>query len=422
MTVKLSTISIILLVLAGLSAGLIYYVNTSVKAYEWSLKADKYIALNLNKNKGIKHHALILSRFILKFHPRPDYVEYVKSDKEAGITSATAIQFDLSAITSKIIRINNTEQLQRAFHQATAGDILLLSAGQYLLKGKRFQLKNPGTVAQPIRLMAESFGTVNIQMDSLEGLYLDQPFWVIRNLIFEGICQSDNSCEHAIHLTGNADNIFISNNRFINFNAHIKSNGKRQHFPDHVTISGNDFYNQSARNTNNPVTPIDVVGGNDWVIENNFIADFALQQRGKFTVTYGAFLKGGGERGKISNNVVNCAWKLPHQSFLDIRIGLSLGGGGTGGAFYRKAGGNFEHNDGIIENNLIINCSNDVGIYLNKAAKSEVNNNILLNTLGIDIRFNTSTATLENNQYQGRIKARDGSFTRLKNNVLLPLQ
>lgn len=400
----------------------IYTVNSSVFIYEFGLKANKYVALNIDQNWGVKKKLLESAEFFLQAYPHPDTVIYAKSDSEVGIQHTLSQQYDVTENPARIIRVNNVSQLISQFSLAKAGDTIVVEPGQYALKGKRFKLKNAGTSTQKITLMAESFGSVFLQLDSVEGLYLTQAHWSIHNLIFKGMCQQDNNCEHAIHLSGDADNIEISHNRFINFNAHIKSNGHNNRFPDNVSIRGNDFYNQSPRNTTNPVTPIDVVGGNDWLIAYNFIADFALKTRDKFTVSYGAFLKGAGQRGKIVGNVVNCAWNVPHQSFLDIRIGLSLGGGGTGGAFCQDASCGYEHQYGVIENNLILNCQNDVSIYLNKAPGSKIKNNILLNSLGIDARFAITTATLKNNQYQGRIKARDGAWIRDINNNNIALK
>jgi len=411
----------ILLTVSIISVWLAYLISQSSEAYELGLKANKYVELNLNKNWGIRKKALEFSTLLLSYYPHPEYVKYGKPDKEVGIESRYSPKLSSITAYSNIIAINTTKQLIGAFRKAKAGDVILLSAGTYHMQGKRFKLKNSGTAERPILLMAESFGEVILKMDSLEGLYLDQANWSISNLIFEGVCKSHSKCEHAIHLSGDADNVEISHNRFINFNAHIKSNGKNYYFPDHVRISGNDFYNNSARNTTNSVTPIDVVGGDDWVIENNFIADFALKKQGKFTVAYGAFLKGGGKRGKFVNNVVNCAWKLPHQSYLDIRIGLSLGGGGTNGKFCPEKKCDFEHSQGIIENNLILNCRNDVGIYLNKAQDSLVKQNTLLNTLGIDARFSASTVMIEDNQFHGRIKTRNGARISATNNTSLGL-
>jgi len=399
-----------------LFSAVIYALNSSVFIYEFGLKANKYVDLNVEKNRGLKKTALEITRFFLQLHPRPKSILYHKTDTEVGSKHSPRRVHVPASNPKPISRVNNVAQLIAQFSLAKAGDTIVIAPGHYVLTGKRFKLKNGGTAGQKITLMAESFGTVFLQLDSVEGLYLAQPHWSIHNLIFEGVCQYDNNCEHAIHLTRDADHVEIINNRFINFNAHIKSNGVNMSFPDNVTISGNDFYNQSPRNTNNPVTPIDVVGGNDWLIAYNFIADFALKQGDKFTASYGAFLKGSGQRGEIVGNVVNCAWNVPHQSFLDIRIGLSLGGGGTGGAYCQDAACDYEHKDGVIENNLVLNCQNDVSIYLNKAPGSKVKDNVLLNSLGIDARFAITTATIENNQYQGRIKARNGAWIRDINN------
>jgi nitrous oxidase accessory protein NosD len=399
----------------------IYGLNSSVFIYELGLKANKYVALNVDQNWGVREKLLKTARYIFQFAPHPNTVEYPKIDTEVGIQHASPHRQQALTLTEHVVQVDNAAQLVAQFSSAKAGDTIVIEPGNYLLKDKRFKLKNAGTSSQKITLMAETFGTVTLQLDSLEGLYLAQPYWSIHNLILAGICKSDSNCEHAIHLTGDADNVEISNNRFINFNAHIKSNGVRKNFPDNVMVSGNDFYNEWPRNTKNPVTPIDVVGGNDWLISNNFIADFAIKKHDKFTVSYGAFLKGSGQRGRISGNVVNCAWHIPHQSFKDIRIGLSLGGGGTGGAFCQQTGCDYEHNKGVIENNRILNCQNDVSIYLNKASGSEVKGNIILNSLGIDARFSSTSAIIENNQYQGRIKARDGARVSEINNTKLSL-
>lgn len=409
---------VLIVVIFGL---VVYGLNTSVFVYELGLKANKYVALNVGQNWGVRKKALQISVFFLQYSPHPQSIPYTRGSTDVGNQKAPTKAYKLIGNPAHIRSVTNVPELLEQFNEAEPGDTILIKPGDYLLKGKRFKLKNAGTSSQKITLIAESFGTVTLQFDSLEGLYLSQAHWSIHNLIFKGVCQKDNNCEHAIHLSGDADHIEISNNRFINFNAHIKSNGLKNAFPDNVTISGNDFYNESPRNTKRPVTPIDVVGGNDWLISNNFIADFAIKKSNKFTVSYGAFLKGSGQRGRISDNVVNCAWHIPHQSFLDIRIGLSLGGGGTGGAFCQLAGCDYEHNQGVIDNNLILNCQNDVSIYLNKAQGSEITNNKLLNSLGIDARFSSTTATLENNQYQGRIKARDGALVKDVNNTKLSL-
>jgi len=40
-------------------------------------------------------------------------------------------------------------------------------------------------------------------------------------------------------------------------------------------VQGNSLFNSTVRDTDEPVTPIDVVGASGWVVRDNLIADFA---------------------------------------------------------------------------------------------------------------------------------------------------
>jgi hypothetical protein len=57
-----------------------------------------------------------------------------------------------------------------------------------------------------------------------------------------------------------------------------------------------------------------------------------------------------------------------------------------------------------------MHCSKDVGIYLNKAHDTRIMNNTLYDTLGIDVRFQQSSAYIANNILMGRINARNGGI------------
>lgn len=71
-----------------------------------------------------------------------------------------------------------------------------------------------------------------------------------------------------------------------------------------------------------------------------------------------------------------------------------------------------------MRNNVILNCSQDVGIYLNRSADTHIYNNLLYNNLGIDVRFETSTASITNNLIAGRVRARDGGSYEEHNNLI----
>ena len=66
-----------------------------------------------------------------------------------------------------------------------------------------------------------------------------------------------------------------------------------------------------------------------------------------------------------------------------------------------------------------MNCPKDVGIYLNRSKDTTIINNGIYNTLGVDVRFPTSSAFLANNIIDGRIKERDGGQSTAENNLIL---
>ncbi|GGD75221.1 chondroitinase-B domain-containing protein [Lacimicrobium alkaliphilum] len=403
---------------------LLWFARSTTFAYEYGIKAQQYVTMNIPKNWGVRKSFLKFADSILQWRPVPDRVEFDRARSPAG----ASVDYKRSSLflpsTDNVLHVTDSQELVQALRDAKAGQLILLAPGHYLVEQRTIRIGHSGEPGFPVTLAAEQPGQAEIRLNSLEGLYINKPYWVIKNLTFRGVCRRHSACEHALHLTGKADHIVIENNRFIDFNAHLKSNGRTSggtlHFPDNVTVRHNDFYNNSIRESRNPASPIDVVGGNNWLIEGNYIADFSRTVRGKPSVVYGAYLKGGGKDGVIRNNVINCAWKLPHQSVLDLRVALSLGNGGTGKRFCQSKDCAYEHKGGIIEQNLLLNCSNDVAIYLNKATQTRIHNNVLLNTLGLDARFAATDVVLENNLIQGRIKARDDARVESYGDETLP--
>jgi hypothetical protein len=115
-----------------------------------------------------------------------------------------------------------------------------------------------------------------------------------------------------------------------------------------VLVERNTFRDTRARNTANPVTKIDVVGGRRWIVRANTLADFA--KGGGDHVSYGAFLKGNSRDGLFERNLVRCAWSTSGGT----RIGLSLGGGGSGPPGICEDGTcQPEHQGGTLRNNLL---------------------------------------------------------------------
>ncbi|MEW6990611.1 chondroitinase-B domain-containing protein [Colwelliaceae bacterium 6441] len=304
------------------------------------------------------------------------------------------------------VYVNSMTELLRAIELAKPGDDIIIAPGHYFLKQSRVYLTQSGSQYQPIRIRAEIYGDVTIDFSSYEGLVIQGNYLSVENLKINGTCKKHLSCEHAIHIAG-GQNIVIRNNEIRNFNSIIKANGRgkanKRLYPDNVLIEHNSFYNESPRKTHTAVTLIDVVAGNDWLVRKNFIA--GNSKDGSDRTSYAAFLKGNSSRGLFEQNIVDCDRNLIQDG--STRIGLSFGGGGTGEAFCRDGNCQAEHREGVMRNNLILNCQRDVGVYFNKASNTQFIHNTVINNLGVDVRFSTSDVFSRANLTTSAIRERD---------------
>ena len=225
-----------------------------------------------------------------------------------------------------------------------------------------------------------------------------------------------DDCEHALHIVGKAQHAVIRNNVFRDFNAAIKVNGHANDYPDGGILESNTFYNTTARNTTAAATPIDIVATNDWLISENFIFD--IQKSAGDRVSYAAFAKGNASGTIFERNLVICEANV--KGGQHTAIGLSLGGGGTGSGFFRSDIETIEHARGAIRNNIIMHCPNDVGVYINNSDETLVENNIIYNTVGVDVRYSKSNVIVRNNVISGRVRERDGGKVTLENNLIKP--
>lgn len=304
----------------------------------------------------------------------------------------------------------NVTEFKSRVANAVAGDLIVLRPGTYVISGK-VSFTKAGTPTNPIEVKAES-GVV-IQSTTAEMFAVSAPHWRFTNLSIEGKCSTYSTCDHAFHLTGGAHSFQLKGSTLRNFNAHIKSNGVNGVYPSTILIESNHFYNTFARNVG-VVTPIDVVGGSDWIIRGNIIADF--HKSGGNYISYGAFLKGESKNGLMENNLIACKRDVAPPAGA-IHVGLSFGGGLTGDAYCAGGKCDYEHYNGTMRNNVIVNCS-DVGIDLNRAQNSKLVHNTLVYTRGINIRGTNATGTKIYNNVTSGISRRDGMTYTGTNNLI----
>lgn len=337
----------------------------------------------------------------------PDYTFETRSLDDWAGGAGVLMQSSVVDVTENRVVVGSAKQFVSALRSAKEGDTIVLAKGTYRLNQKRIPIGHAGTSKRPVRVTAEKIGDVVLQLNSLEGFYVNQPYWVFENLKIEGVCKTDSQCEHAFHITGGGHHFTARNNIISDFNAHFKVNGSKVNgtysYPDSGLLEKNNLYNSWVRDTSNSVTLIDSVAVNDWVVRGNFIADIVKGKGNK--VSYAAFFKGYGSDNVFEQNLIVCQFNLNSKG--GAQVGLSFGGGGTAKKNCRDDSCAVEHLRGTIRNNIIMNC-NDVGVYLNQASQTEVYNNTLINTLGIDVRFAKSTAVVANNILSGRIKLRNG--------------
>jgi len=314
------------------------------------------------------------------------------------------------------IMVSDANDARRALGDAHAVDVITFLPGRYRFTGKGLPARGAGRADAPIVVRALSPGSVKLEFDMVEGFLVDAPYWRFENLAIEGVCSDDNYCEHAFHIVGGAMHFAAVNNTISNFNAHFKINGDNGRFPDGGLIESNTLSNSRGRRTGNPVTPIDLVAASGWTVRHNIISDFIKEQGDQ--VSYGGFFKGAGMQNLFESNLVWCEHKL--QSRPGQRVGLSLGGGGTGKPYCRDQRCIAEQERGEVRANLIVACS-DVGIYLNNAAASIVNDNTLLDTAGIDVRFAGTSADVDGNLVDGAIRSRNGAVLREGDNRTTPV-
>ena len=307
--------------------------------------------------------------------------------------------------------VSDSAGLARAFATAQSGQVITLLPGSYRIR-RTLEATRPGQAGAPIVVRAEQAGSARLEIEVLEGIRVSAPHWRFENLTLQGVCRRDDDCEHAFHVVGKAEYFVARNNLLLDFNAHIKINGSKGRFPDHGLFDSNTLRNEHVRDTTRPVTPIDLVTASNWTIRHNLISDF-IKGRGNRT-SYGAFAKGGGGNNLLEQNVVICEDRL--RGAPGSRVGLSLGGGGTGKRYCRDGKCITEQDGSTLRANLIAACSDD-GIYLNAAAQSKILHNTLVDTGGISVRFPASSADVEGNLVDGIIRARDGGLLRETDNL-----
>lgn len=319
---------------------------------------------------------------------------------------------DAVSDTGLVVRVNTAEGIAGALLEARPGTHIVIEPGQYAF-AKTLRLGFDGQALSPIVLSAIRPGSVRLEFSQVSGIQVDRPYWVFENLRIQGVCKSDQACEHAFHVVGRGANATLRNNHLQDFNAHIKVNGLDGNWPDRGLVAFNTLTNTRTRQTDRPVVMLDIVGAHHWKVQDNLVTNFAKGLGNR--VSYGLFMKGASEGGRIERNLVICS--PTDISRPGVRVGISFGGGGTDPGVCRRNGcREHEHRQGLGANNIVAHC-NDAGMDVNRAQDIILTHNTLINTSGFSMRHTPARARLIGNLYEGNTLARDGAIFEAEMNL-----
>jgi hypothetical protein len=308
------------------------------------------------------------------------------------------------------IPVRSVDDLRAAMLSAGPGDVIELAPGSYALTGK-LVTGQAGRDRRPITVRAATPRAAELRATTLVAIEVNQPYWVFENLSIVGACAADGDCEHAFHVFGPATATVIRNNYLVDFNAHLKINGTPGKFPDLGLVQFNTLLNTHKRDTTSPVTPVDLVAASGWVVADNLVSNF-IKAHGD-GISYGIFMKGAGRDGRIERNLVICTSQDIAQAGSRVgtgaRVGISVGGGGTGPAFCRDGECRYEHAQAVVANNVVAHC-NDSSIDVNRSENIVIAHNTLINTGWIDLRNSPSSAAVYGNWMEGRLRVRRGAW------------
>lgn len=326
--------------------------------------------------------------------------------KIAALIAAFVLAGTLPA-AARVVPVKDTGGLAAAVRAAKPGDEIVLAPGTYSL-GSMLRVEAEGSPSHPIVVRGAQPGKVVIRSSAVVAFWVTGAYWHFSDLEVRGVCSDDSQCEHAFHVVGQADHFSLTGSRLIDFNAQVKVNADGDHeTPDDGLIENNEIFDTRPRRTTNPVAKLDIDNVSRWVIRGNAIYDF--HKAGGDEVSYGGYVKGGGEGALFERNLVICARKDEDGG---ARVGLSFGGGGMRPDLCRphwnaETPCEPEVAGGVMRNNIVAECS-DVGIYINSASDTKVLFNTLIRTKGVEFRFPAASGEAHGNLLQGTIRGRDG--------------
>ena len=168
-------------------------------------------------------------------------------------------------------------------------------------------------------------------------------------------------------IVGDADDLIFRNNEVVNFASHVKLNGEIvtgtvKSYPDRAWFINNFWHNTKYILNNAPHNILNLDGGKEHVVRGNIFADYSTPA--SLSKSASAVYPKASTLGiLIEQNLIVCEkQRTDGQTTRGIQLGdgapASICDGDTDGDGLGDCEENGQNQEGIVRNNLIMNCDN----------------------------------------------------------------
>jgi nitrous oxidase accessory protein NosD len=324
--------------------------------------------------RGRQRHRLVFSDDCILFHRMCSEGETCVDGRCAPIPFVPPSGRDP---TLRTVEVRTADELAGAVTNARAGDAIEIEPGTYDVTANLVS-RVSGAEGAPIVVRAREPGTVLLRYvgtGTAEVFLVRHPWWVIEGLDVEGACATDDACEHAFHVTGDATNVVIRDNRMWDFNQALHANRDRDGTPpDDGLFEHNEVFLTRPRAASNRITGLRMSGVSRWIVRGNVIRDVAHVT----DTAYAAYFVDGGEDGTFEGNLVWC------RDAVD-------GGGGRVGLAVGVVASPPEHTRAVFRNDVVRGCEGGNGILLHGCADCRLEHETVLGALRVQASSRVTT-------------------------------
>ncbi len=307
-------------------------------------------------------------------------------------------------------RVASVAALRDAAANARPGDVITIAPGDYTVDAPIRCLRS-GAPDAPIVVRAEP-GTVALDLVAQDQMFdVTGAWWVFEGLDVRGACAIDEDCEHAFHVSRNADQVVIRDNRITDFDQAIKVNGvldgEAQLFPDGLLVEGNDVGLSRPRQSVNPTMGIWLSGGTGHVLRGNHVHDVGTGTGGQ-PPSPQIWLAGNGRDLEVVGNLVDCGEGADDREGIGSRETVPLQEGLCVDFVCQPTQQRL-----LLADNVVVGCGEADGLRLRECRQCQVDH---LSVIGSGLTFDGGSGRVSATVLEGELVQANGPVLELAEN------